>query len=65
MSFWDGTWGLDMDSTWDWTEDGEGPFLGSFLDRGLDWGWWVGNLGTFGSLICDIWEGDGLEPSRG
>ena len=21
-------------------------------------------MGTFGSLVCDIWEGDGLEPNR-
>ena len=37
MGFWDGIWGLDMIGTQDWTIDGEGPFLGSFLDWGLDW----------------------------
>ena len=70
-----------MIGTRDWTVDGEGPFLGSFLDRGLDrgwvtklwqwraffvyWRWWVGDVGTFGSLVCNIWEWDVLEPDRG
>ena len=22
-------------------------------------------MGAFGSLVCDVWEGSGLEPDRG
>ena len=27
------------------------------------WGWWIGNVGAFSSLVCDIWKGR-LEPNR-
>ena len=70
-----------MIGTWDWTIDGEGSFLDLFLDWGLDWGWamklwqwrafvvywrwWIGNVGTFSSLVCETSKGSGLEPHRG
>ena len=69
-----------MVCTRDWTEDGKGPLFTFFLDRRLDWGrvmklwqwraffvdwgWWIRNVGTFSSLVCDVWEGGGLEPNR-
>ena len=68
--FRDGAWRLDMIGTQDWTVEGEGPCLGSFLNWGLGWGWvtklwrqraffvnwrWgIGYVGAFGSLVCDI-----------
>ena len=30
----------------------------------VDWGWWMGNVGAFGSLVCKAWKGSGLEPHR-
>ena len=25
----------------------------------------MGDVGAFGSLVCEVWEGSGLEPDRG
>ena len=76
--FWNGTWGPDTIGTRNWTIDGEGSFFDLFLDWGLSWGWitklwrwraffvnrgwWMGDVGAFGSLVCEFWKGSGLEP---